>query len=385
MGDDLDRIFDCVVIGAGPGGATAAIALAQKQRSVLLLEKDSWPRDRPCGGGVAPAAGQYFDFDLSPAVTSTLTQLRLSWKFSDLVDVDVQTAQPLWSVNRRIFDDFLVQQAIAQGVTFKDNCPATRAQHSGDHWTITTPTGTFSARYLIGADGPTGPSARWLNLDPPDTHLGAALVADGVVGDCAYFELGAVNNGFVWALPKGEQTWLCAATVRGKDVKEAKLQQILKYFAKHLKVTPTDQFQGMPLRLWDGDRPLHGNQGLLVGDAAGVSDPFSGEGVRQAIYTGTEAAKAIDSALAGEMEAIANYSQTIAQELGSDLAWAQRLTSLFHRFPKLAYKIGTRRPSVKTYIGKMMCGDMSYSYVAQRAIRRITAGLGNLIPGLNKS
>ncbi|MGD1851615.1 MAG: FAD-dependent oxidoreductase [Cyanophyceae cyanobacterium] len=56
MGDDLDRIFDCVVIGAGPGGATAAIALAQKQRSVLLLEKDSWPRDRPCGGGVAPAA-----------------------------------------------------------------------------------------------------------------------------------------------------------------------------------------------------------------------------------------------------------------------------------------------------------------------------------------
>ncbi|MGD1936012.1 MAG: NAD(P)/FAD-dependent oxidoreductase [Cyanophyceae cyanobacterium] len=385
MGDDSNRIFDCVVIGAGPGGATAAIALAQKKRSVLLLEKAPWPRSRPCGGGVAPAAGQYFDFDLSPAVQSTLTQLRLSWKFSDLVDVDVQTAQPLWSVNREIFDDFLVQQAVTQGVTFTPNCPASSAQYSGDRWTITTPNGTFSARYLIGADGPSGPSPSWLNLDPPATHLGAVLVTDGAVGDRAYFEFGALKNGFVWSLPKGDQTWLCAATVRGKDVKEAKLQQILKDFAKYLKVTPTAQCQTIPLRLWDGDRPLHGNHGLLVGDAAGVSDPFSGEGVRQAIYTGTEGAKAVDAALGGNVGAIASYSEIVAKELGSDLAWAQRLTSLFHRFPKLAYKIGTRRPSVKTYIGKMMCGDMSYSYVAQRAIRRISAGLGNLIPGFNKS
>ncbi|MEM9770787.1 MAG: geranylgeranyl reductase family protein [Cyanobacteria bacterium P01_D01_bin.73] len=385
MGNEPNQTFDCIVIGAGPGGSAAAIALAQQNRQVLLLEKDSWPRDRPCGGGVAPAAGHYFNFDLSPAINNTLTQLQLSWKFGDTIDVDVQTAEPLWSVDRRVFDDFLVQQAIAQGVTFQANCPATNAQYSGDRWTIATPNATYSAPYLIGADGPNGPSARWLQLEPPTSHLGAVLVTNGTVGARAYFEFGALNNGFVWALPKGKQTWLCASTVRGKDVKEAKLQQTLKAFAKHLGVTPTSHFQTMPLRLWDGDRPLHGNHGLLVGDAAGVSDPFSGEGVRQAIFTGSEAAKTIDSALKGNAEAIAEYSKTIAQELGSDLAWAQRLTSLFHRFPKLAYKIGTRRPSVKTYIGKMMCGDMSYSYVAQRAIRRISASLGNLIPGFGKS
>ena len=89
--------------------------------------------------------------------------------------------------------------------------------------------------------------------------------------------------------------------------------------------------------------------------------------------------------MTGDSQAIARYSQTIADTLGSDLAWAQRLASLFHKFPKLAYKIGTRRPSVKTYIGKMMCGDMSYTYVAQRAIRRITQNLGSFIPGFGKS
>ena len=377
--------FDCIVIGAGPGGSAAAIALAQRHRRVLLLDRSAWPRDRPCGGGVAPAVAQYFDFDLSPAIHNTLTQLQLSWKFGDTVDVDVQTAQPLWSVDRRVFDDFLVQQAIAKGVTFKASCPATAAQRQGDQWTVTTPEGTFSAAYLVGADGPTGSSAQWLNLKPTTTHLGAMMVTQGNVGPCAYFEFGALKNGFVWALPKGDQTWLCAATVRGGSAKEAKLKQVLQGFAKHLKVTPMAEPQPMPVRLWDGDRPIHGDHGVLVGDAAGVADPFSGEGVRQAIFTGMEAAKAIDQALAGDTGAIAGYSQTIAQDLGSDLAWAQRLMSLFHRFPSLAYKIGTRRPSVKTYIGKMMCGDMSYSYVAQRAIRRISNGLGSFIPGFGKS
>ena len=377
--------FDCIIIGAGPGGSATAIALAQRNRQVLLLDRSPWPRDRPCGGGVAPAVGQYFDFDLSPAIHSTLTQLQLSWKFEDPVDIDVQTAEPLWSVDRRVFDDFLVQQAIAKGVTFKASCPATNAKYQGDRWTITTPEGDFSAPYLVGADGPDGPTAKWLKVKVGKAHLGAMMVTQGTVGDQAYFDFGALKNGCVWALPKGEQTWLCASTVRGGGVKEAKLKTVLQDFAKHLQVTPVGEIRPMGLRIWDGDRPLHGKHGMLVGDAAGVADPFSGEGVRQAIFTGTEAAKAVDQALSGDPGAIASYSKTIAEDLGQDLAWAQRLASLFHRFPNLAYKIGTRRPSVKTYIGKMMCGDLSYSYVAQRAIRRISGALGNFIPGFGKS
>ncbi len=377
--------FDCIVIGAGPGGSTAALTLAQSQRRVLLLDRSPWPRDRPCGGGVAPAVAQYFEFDLSPAIQHSLTQLQLSWQLGDAVDVDVESEEPLWSIDRKVFDDFLVQQAIARGVTFKGNCPATQAQRQGDRWRVTTPEGTFTAPYLIGADGPEGPSSQWLKLKPVKAQLGAVLVTQGQVNNIGYFDFGLLKNGSVWALPKGDQTWLCAATTRGGGVKEAKLKDVLHTFAKHLKVTPVGEVQSIPMRLWDGDRPIHGDHGVLVGDAAGVADPFSSEGVRQAIMTGSEAAKAVDQALTGDSQAIARYSQTIADTLGSDLAWAQRLASLFHKFPKLAYKIGTRRPSVKTYIGKMMCGDMSYTYVAQRAIRRITQNLGSFIPGFGKS
>ena len=62
-------MFDCIIVGAGPAGGTAAYHLAKRGYSVLILEKESLPRYKPCGGGVSPQSAQWFDFDFSPAIS----------------------------------------------------------------------------------------------------------------------------------------------------------------------------------------------------------------------------------------------------------------------------------------------------------------------------
>ena len=82
-------MFDCIIVGAGPAGGTAAYHLAKRGHSVLVLEKESLPRYKPCGGGVSPAVQEWFDFDFSPAISVKVNSLRYTWKMEDPVDVEL--------------------------------------------------------------------------------------------------------------------------------------------------------------------------------------------------------------------------------------------------------------------------------------------------------
>jgi flavin-dependent dehydrogenase len=118
---------------------------------------------------------------------------------------------------------------------------------------------------------------------------------------------------------------------------------------------------------------------LITGEAAGVVDPLIGEGIRPAIATGIQAAEAISKAIAGDANALAEYTSIIQQVFGSNLAKAQFLSGLFFKAPKIAYKVGVKRPSAGQLMGKILCGELSYSEVAERATKKL-----KFIPGFGK-
>ncbi|MDJ0559881.1 MAG: FAD-dependent monooxygenase, partial [Microcystis sp. M53599_WE4] len=157
-------MFDCIIIGAGPAGATAGYHLAKKGRSILILDKAKLPRYKPCGGGVSPAIKQWFDFDFTPVIENTVTQVEFTWKQGDAATTKLNMLEPMWMVQRDRFDDFLGQQAIAVGATIQDNSEVTQIKFVQDHWQVTTSQGTFSGKYLIAADGVKGNTSRWLGL-----------------------------------------------------------------------------------------------------------------------------------------------------------------------------------------------------------------------------
>jgi flavin-dependent dehydrogenase len=91
-------MFDCIIVGSGPAGGTAAYHLAKKGRSVLILEKESLPRYKPCGGGVSPVVAKWFDFDFSPAISLKVSTIRYTWNTGDPVEAELNTPEPFgWS------------------------------------------------------------------------------------------------------------------------------------------------------------------------------------------------------------------------------------------------------------------------------------------------
>lgn len=375
-------MYDCIVVGAGPGGGTAAYHLAKRGRSVLVVEKESLPRYKPCGGGVSPAIAKWFDFDFSPAISVKVNTIRYTWKMADPVQAKLNTPEPMWMVRRDVFDHFLIQQAQKQGAEVRDNTEVTGIQFKSDHWQVTTAFGTVSGRYLIAADGAKGPMAKMLGFKDRKRRLGGALEAEAPAQvenhNIAHFEFGMVKNGYIWNFPKADGYSIGIGTFRGGDGQDFKsiLSEYATLFGIDIK---TSKQYGHPLCLWDGNQKLHTQNAILAGEAACVVDPMTAEGIRPSIFSGLKAAEAIDRAIAGDLNALEKYTQVIAEEWGADMAWAQKLAGVFYRIPGIGYKVGVKRPSATQRMGQILCGEMSYGDVAGRALKRLS---GSLLPGM---
>jgi len=377
-------MFDCIIVGAGPAGGAAAYHLAKKGRSVLVIEKESLPRKKACSGGVSPAIAQWFDFDLTPAIALKVTKTRYTWKLEDPVEAELPEA--MWMVNRSVFDHFIIKQAEGQGAEIKDGTEVTGIEFKSDvasatlrdRWQVKTTGEPVEGRYLIAADGANGPMAKWLGFKEAkkrQSYLLEVPVADKS-NPIVMFDFGSVKNGSIWSFPSESGYSISAATFRGGEPKN--LDKELKEYAKQFGANGNNPIQKHPLCLWDGERDLHAQNALLAGETAGILDPLSAEGIRPSIFSGVKAAEAVDGALSGDGNALKKYTQTINEEWGADLVWAGRLAGAFYRFPKVAYKAGVKRPTASVVMSKILCGEMRYGEIANKAIKRLS---NTFLPG----
>ncbi|MEL6259941.1 MAG: geranylgeranyl reductase family protein [Cyanobacteria bacterium J06626_6] len=384
-------MLDCIIIGGGPAGSSAAYHLAKLSAGpsqVLLLEKASLPRYKPCTGAVSPSVADWFDFDFAPAIDCQSKQVRYSWKLGDTIEAQLET-EPIWSVRRDVFDQFLIEQAKAAGAEVRDNTAVTGVLFKGDHWEIRTATDLLKCRYVIAADGANGPMANWLGFRTHRLRDAGVLeleVAAPVEAGAFCFEFGMAKNGCVWSFPKHQGYSLGVSSFVGSSVK--KPDALLKKYASSIAAirknaagnsAVKETFYTHPLKLWDGNHLLHTERALLVGEAAAIVDPLTAEGIRPAMYSGMMAAKAIDRALSGESEALADYTQTMHETWGADMQWAQRIANVFFRVPKIGYRVGIKRPTATKRLGQILAGEVSYADIANRVIKRIST---SFIPGM---
>jgi len=385
-------MLDCIVVGAGPGGGSAAYHLGKRGRSVLVLEKEALPRPKVCGGGVSPQIAQWFDFDFSPVISQKVDRIRFTWKLSDPVEALIDTPEPIWMVERDRFDYYLIQQAEAQGAIVKTETTVTGIQFQSalepnmfpGFWQVKTDRGTLEAKYLIAADGGKGRLAQWLGFKPLKSYPTLSLEIPGVPtienDRISYFEFGLMKGTCLSSFPKAQSRSFCAVVMVGSEPQQ--FEEKVKDYSRFLGLDPaTGTLHRSSLCLWENHRPLHAQQALLVGETAGILDPFSGEGIRPSLLSGMRAAEAIDRALTGEPNALAQYSQRLQDEWGSDMVWSHRISSLFYRIPGVGYEVGVKRPSARARMGKILCGDIRYSDVAGRAIKLLG---GKFIPGFGK-
>ncbi|MBP0021562.1 MAG: geranylgeranyl reductase family protein [Cyanobacteria bacterium SBLK] len=369
-------MLDCIIVGAGSGGGSAAYHLAKRGREVLVLEKARLLHYKPCGGGVSPAVARWFDFDFSEAIAAKVDRVGFTWQHGDRVEAKLET-EPMWMVRRDAFDRLLLEEAQKLGVEVCEETEVTGLEFQGSAWQIRTSQGNFEAAYAIGADGATGICAKQFGLAAGELRLGGILdiQAPPDAPDTVRFDFGSLNKGFIWDFPQGTSHAASALVMRGTGKPQEVKKQLLNYAAK-LNLDETQfTYYDVSTKLWREDLVLHGKNALLVGDAAGLADPLLAEGIRPALLSGMKAAEAIDRALSGDRDSLENYTRALQEEWGKDMEYAKTWGDFFYNkfnIPGMSsqiYRIGVKRPISAKIMSQILCGEKRYSDVGEQVIK----------------
>jgi geranylgeranyl reductase family protein len=376
--------FDAVVAGAGPAGSTTAYRLARAGASVLLLDRASFPRDKPCGGGITYRALRELPFAIDPVVEDVVDRFDVLLAYRRRFERASSTPLCLMTQRSRL-DAYLVERAAAAGADFRDRAPVSEATLEDQRVTFRVNGSKLSAAAFVVADGANGTTARTLGLGG---DLGHGVALEGNVpyshADERYrgriaLELGVVSGGYGWVFPKGDHV---NVGVGGWEREGPRLRTHLTRLCREHGIDPArvEAIRGYRLPYRHKGTVLARGRALAVGDAAGLVDPLSGDGIYEALVSGRLAAAAVLDLVVGRVETLDAYPSAVEGALGplATASWGAKRA--LDRFPRATFALVSSRllwPAVEQLIG----GETSDPRETARASRVPLAALRLLARG----
>ncbi|BBH64748.1 geranylgeranyl reductase [Actinoplanes sp. OR16] len=360
-------VYDVAVIGAGPAGAAAALAALRSGASVLLLDRAGFPRDKPCGDGIAAeATGVLTDLGVPDPVAGfpQVTRLRLVAPGGGAVTRPLP--RPAHTVPRRIFDERLVRAAVAAGASLRLH--TARRVREDDLVTID---GKYRARVVIGADGASSVVRRHLGhgANPPG-HLAIAIRGYAPTANRGEQVIVTTRQrwpAYAWEFPLGDGT---ANVGYGEVLRGGPLSRpyLLGRLAALLPGAEPVSLRGHHLPL-STHRPEPGRGRLLLaGDALSLINPLTGEGIFYAVLSGALAGA---EAARGPDDVAGRYRRALRARLGRHLRHsgaAARLTG----WPAVAdAAVAAARQDEETF-ARMVDLGLADGLLDARTIGRIT-------------
>lgn len=364
--------WDVVVVGCGPAGASAALAASAAGASVLLLDREELPRRKTCGGGLIGASLAALPPGLAPPVraqarAATFT-LRGRWARTH------RSREPMVAmVYRDELDAALVGAAREAGAQLRDGC-ALQGVEDGPVLRLTTSDGEVLARAVVGADGSAGRTSRYVGARFAEVDLGLEAeisVADPAWADRLLIDWGPLPGSYGWVFPKGDGLTVGVIARRGNGA------GVRAYLADLLDRTGLAQLpattSGHLTRCREPGSPLRRGGVLLAGDAAGLLEPFTREGISYALRSGRLAGTAAAALAAGRPE---RYEQQVAATFDADMAAGRALLRAYERRPAAFHVAVAALPGAALLFARVARGELSMARVLEhRSVRAALAVL----------
>ena len=335
-----DEHWDVVVVGAGPAGSSAARVAAERGRRVLLVDAAPFPRYKTCGGGLIGTSLALLPPGALAAVEARVATTSFSLRGGPARRV--RSTRPFLAlVRREVLDQALVDAAVEAGATFRDHVRVTRLVESAEGVRLTTSAGELTAGVVVGADGSSGVVGRHVGVRIARSDLGLEVELAGVGDDWrhrVHLDWGRDPGTYGWVFPKGDRLTVGVIQRKGEG---AATRAYLARLLDGLGLVERERLHdsGHLTRWREPGSPVRRGAVLVAGDAAGLLEPWTREGISYALRSGMAAGEA---AAGGDEAALAGYEAYVARELEPEQRAGARLLRVFERAPRLVHLLMTR-------------------------------------------
>jgi geranylgeranyl reductase family protein len=367
------RRFDVVIVGAGPAGSAAALALAQAGARVALVDA-SHPREKACGGGVTGRALELVGVTV-PGRPITTVRFEAGGRAAD---VPLPDRDLLRVYDRQAFDAALLAQALDAGASHV-NARVTSVCRRDGVWTITAGDAQIQAPWLLGADGAGGIVRKQVfrKFERAQISIAAGSYVDGIQE--SGIVIGFVDDpcGYLWSFPRPGH--LAVGTCAQAD--ETTTAQMhattdrwldgyapARGHARRRYAWPIPSLRAADI---DAEQPA-GDGWMLLGDAAGLVDPITREGIYFALRSGLLAAHAL-----GMASPARTYATSVRDELHDELRRAARLKAGFYRprFTRLLIDALNHSHAIRNVMIDLVAGRQPYRGLKRRLLGTLEIGL----------
>jgi len=390
----MDKHYDIIIVGGGPAGTSAALYAHKMGLKTIILDKNTFPRDKICGDALSGKSVKYMrELGVLDQVSnlngSTIRRITFGSPSHKQFDIHLNNPQNKGDIKegyvipREIYDNFLFEKAkevteIIENFNVNDllyennKIIGISGKHKKEVHQIYAP-------LILGCDGAKSTIARKLGFhteDQENTAIAIRCYYEGVKGLTDQIELHFVDEvlpGYFWLFPAGDNIANIGLGLSKKFAKkdERKLSQILDevtaspYFKDRFSdAKKLEKPKGWSLPLGRIQRPSYGDGFMLLGDAAGLIDPFTGEGIGNAMASAKFAVEVASEAKKNNdysKDVLSKYHKLVWDELGSELRTSTKLQNLsnYRTLLNIVINKASRNKDIQDIISGMLTKEIS--------------------------
>ena len=346
-------MYDLIIVGGGPSGSAAGRIAGNMGLETLLIEKETFPRYKTCGGAFSEHAMSYLDFTIPKSIHERdIFGARVH--FEDRVIEKHKEHRIATLVTRSVLDNYLLEKAKETGIEVKIGEKVIDYKENHNYVEVYTNTGVHKAEFVIVAEGSQGKLKNRIRRRDKRSEYGICMVTeikeenekiDRYIHNAIDIHLGVSKMGYGWIFPH-KNYYSVGIGGLAKDLPFPKKTMI--NFLRGNGFNNKYKLKAHLIPVGGIKRNTVSSRVVLCGDAAGFVDPFYGEGIAYAIRSGQIAAEIISDILLNkkELSSLKKYESICEREFADNLKYSLMLSRMMHRFPGIFFKIFTSNEEI---------------------------------------